>query len=172
MGGRRGGLSCDRDDGVEATAPPLPRGAQTLLRPHRRHRRDRETHRLGTPCLHQVGLSQTFLERSLMASEWRVAEKKATCRRRSRAVALAPLGSFSKILRQVATSSVSMNRSASSSVKKRHASTSMMPRFTRSQTFSGVPVTISTSPFLRACSASFVLMPPISNAHLMCGSCK
>ena len=54
-------------------------------------------------CLHQVGLSQTFLERSLMASEWRVAEKKATCRRRSRAVALAPLGSFSKIFKQVAT---------------------------------------------------------------------
>ena len=39
----------------------------------------------------------------MMASECKVAEKKATCRRRSRAVALAPLGSFSKILRQVAT---------------------------------------------------------------------
>ena len=73
---------------------------------------------------------------------------------------------------RVATSSVSMNRSASSSVKKRQASTSMMPLLTKSQTFNGVPVTISISPFLRACSASFVLMPPISNAHLMCGSCK
>ena len=48
------------------------------------------------------GTVADFSEIPYMASECNVAEKKATCRRRSRAVAR-PLGSFSKILRQVAT---------------------------------------------------------------------
>ena len=81
----------------------------------------------------------------------------------------AGLGSFSHL--EAARSSVSIIYPFIH-VKKRQASTSMMPRFTKSQTLRGVPVTISTSPCRRACSASFVFIPPISNAHLMCGSCK
>mmetsp|Transcript_2351 Transcript_2351/g.6939 ORF Transcript_2351/g.6939 Transcript_2351/m.6939 type:complete len:301 (-) Transcript_2351:156-1058(-) len=119
----------------------------------------------------QVGSSQTRRARSRTASEWSVAEKKATWSRRSRAAAAAPRGNLSKIWRHVLTSSVSMKRSASSRTKKRHdASQSSVPRRTRSQTLRGVPVTTSTSPALSARSASRVSTPPMRSAHRTGGS--
>mmetsp|Transcript_17651 Transcript_17651/g.52512 ORF Transcript_17651/g.52512 Transcript_17651/m.52512 type:complete len:317 (-) Transcript_17651:671-1621(-) len=117
-----------------------------------------------------VGASHTRAARPLTPSACSVAEKKATCSRRSRAPGAAPLGSLSKIFRTVSTSSVSTKRSASSSTKKRAADTSMMPRLTRSHIFRGVPVTTSTSPARHAFSAWRVSTPPMTRRHSRAGS--
>mmetsp|Transcript_29197 Transcript_29197/g.99311 ORF Transcript_29197/g.99311 Transcript_29197/m.99311 type:complete len:201 (+) Transcript_29197:1021-1623(+) len=118
----------------------------------------------------QVGDSQTLAASCLTSSLWSVAEKKQTWSRLSRAPGAAPWGSLRKMFRHVSVSSVSMKRSASSSTKKRQLlSQSTTPRLTKSQIFSGVPVTMSTSPLRSAVSAAFVLTPPMSSAQFRDG---